>query len=47
MRQRTITSQENIESCLGSGTKQDAIPEPVPPLKAHGGNIVVGKFGRE
>ena len=34
MRKRTVAGKENVEACLGSGTKQDAIPEPVPPLTA-------------
>jgi len=39
-----IVSQENVEACTGSGTKQHAIPEPVPPLSTYGGNIIVRKF---
>jgi len=46
MRQRTVAGKENVEAYLGGGTKQDAIPEPVPPLTADGGNIKVRKFGR-
>ena len=44
MRHRTIASQEDVEACVGSRTKEDTIPEAVPLLGADRGNIVVWKF---
>ena len=44
MGHRTIASQENVEACTGSGTKEDTISEAVPLLSADRGNIVVRKF---